>query len=720
MKIRKLIDFLFVSLLLLLLYIIKTPSAFAADFTVTNFNAETYANPYRHPKSVDFTIPPRLINCSSLQLYQGNTLEWNFVIPNYGSSCTLNHFESTNTDALAPESLANGLVHIVITDSNGVSKTSNDFQLYDGQFPIPSPLPTRPYTLTDIVTLPGDAESMAIGINNSGQIAGLSAITAVEGCDYFSSTCGYHAFTYSNGVMTDIGNLSGGVSSYGININNLGTVVGFASAPNTLEQAFVYINGVMTSLGNLSGGSHSIAYGINDSNQVVGWADIADGSRRAFLYNNGVMTDIGTLPGDGQAELYNINNINQIVGWSYPTSSPAGNCRIASGDCPYHAFLYSGGTFTPLGTLPGGTQSKALDINDNGQIVGSSNTANTPIHAFFYNNGTMTDLGTLPGGTQSQADHINSSGQIVGISDMVSGQNHPFLYSNGVMADLNLLIPVTSGWNLIYAFGINSSGQIVGMGTYNGIRHGFSMSPINNNTPVVGQITVSSNPTQVNISTNASASFTDADITDTHTASWKWGDGNTTVGTVSENNGSGSVTDSHTYTAAGVYTVALTVTDSHSASGTSQYQYVVVYDPSVGFLTGSGKYSSQSGWDMQNASATGDVKFGIQAKYTNGNTPTGQSKLNFKVGNLDFNSASYEWLVVNGAKAVLKADGTVNGLGSYTLLVSAIDGGQTNGQNLIRFQIRDASNTVIYDTQPGDPSTADPTTAISNGSIKVH
>ena len=82
-----------------------------------------------------------------------------------------------------------------------------------------------------------------------------------------------------------------------------------------------------------------------------------------------------------------------------------------------HAFLYSGGVMTDLGTLPGGTYSCATGINNNGQIVGYSNTASGPIHAFLYSGGKMTDLGTLPGGDNSEATGINDSGQIVGDSE---------------------------------------------------------------------------------------------------------------------------------------------------------------------------------------------------------------------------------------------------------------------------------------------------------------
>lgn len=239
-------------------------------------------------------------------------------------------------------------------------------------------------------------------------------------------------------------------------------------------------------------------------------------------------------------------------------------------------------------------------------------------------------------------------------------------------------------------------------------------------TPTINMITVSNSVIQVNTSITATASFTDAPG-DTHTATWNWGDGSTTRGTVTEQDGSGTVSDTHTYTQAGVYTVILTVQDDENVSSSQTFQYVVAYNPTGGFLTGEGKYNSLAGWDTQNTNASGEVKFGISAQYQPGsNIPTGQVKVNFKVGNLDFSGTSFQWLVINGSAATLKGNGTINGTGNYTILISAIDGSQNGGASFVRIKITDSSNNVIYDTQAGAADTANPTTALTSGSIKIH
>ena len=104
---------------------------------------------------------------------------------------------------------------------------------------------------------------------------------------------------------------------------------------------------------------------------------------------------------------------------------------------------------------------------------------NSPSHAFLYAGGTLTDLGTLPGGQSSYPYGINNNGQVVGFSDTSSGYDFAFLYSGGTMTDLNSLILPNSGWTLVQATAINDNGCIVGQGTNStGQSHAFLLTPI--------------------------------------------------------------------------------------------------------------------------------------------------------------------------------------------------------------------------------------------------
>jgi probable HAF family extracellular repeat protein len=158
----------------------------------------------------------------------------------------------------------------------------------------------------------------------------------------------------------------------------------------------------MQDLGTL-GGTSSFALDVNESGQVVGQSTTASNVGHAFLWTSGQgMQDLGTLGGTSSFA-WSINNAGQVVGWS-----------TRAGDPERRAFLWTPGLgMRDLGTL-GGTSSDARGVNDAGQVVGQSTTAGVPApHGFLWTDaGGMEDLYPVTGITSATA--INNYGQVVG------------------------------------------------------------------------------------------------------------------------------------------------------------------------------------------------------------------------------------------------------------------------------------------------------------------
>ena len=116
-----------------------------------------------------------------------------------------------------------------------------------------------------------------------------------------------------------------------------------------------------------------------------------------------------------------------------------------------------------LGTL-GGTDSSASAVNDSGQVVGESSTADDlDIHAFSWTQaGGMVDLGTL-GGTESEPFAVNASGQVVGYSYTAGDTDlHAFSWTQaGGMVDLGILDPEILSGTRGYNVAVNASGQVI-------------------------------------------------------------------------------------------------------------------------------------------------------------------------------------------------------------------------------------------------------------------
>ncbi|MGH7637927.1 MAG: hypothetical protein ACREOK_09770, partial [Gemmatimonadaceae bacterium] len=259
-----------------------------------------------------------------------------------------------------------------------------------------------------------------------------------------------------------------------------------------------------------------------------------------------------------------------------------------------------------------------------------------------------------------------------------------------------------------------------------------SLSPFTvaeqNFAPSITGISLPAAPLALGTAASITAAFTDGNPTDDHTATIDW-DGSATTGSVSQSAGSGTVSGQNAFAAPGVYTVSVTVSDGELSGTRSSSEdapaYIVVYDPSAGFVTGGGWIMSPEGAYAGDPTLTGKATFGFVSRYARGaTTPSGNTEFQFSAGDLRFKSSSYEWLVTAGARAQFKGTGEINGVPGYGFLLTAIDGQIGGGGGVDRFRIKiwslSSSADVVYDNMRGLAEDSDAATVLGGGSISIH
>jgi probable HAF family extracellular repeat protein len=227
------------------------------------------------------------------------------------------------------------------------------------------------------------------------------------------------------------------------------------------------VDGELLDLG--TDGERSFGWDIGADGRVVGIVRTLgatpqeDGLMRAVVWTDGVAAELPT-PGGDQSQALAINQEGVIVG----------TAAVEPGaDAALYACRWAAGEAESLGTLGG--YSVANDVSDRGWIVGGSGAATTDgrasvvgpgARAVLWRDGEMIELGTL-GGDISQARALNESGQIAGYSTTGPDQTfagpgmHAFLWQDGTMVDLGTL----PGSDLSLAFAINEAEQVVGAST---------------------------------------------------------------------------------------------------------------------------------------------------------------------------------------------------------------------------------------------------------------
>ena len=397
----------------------------------------------------------------------------------------------------------------------GVMSTGNpdpfcpDWCFYDGY--VDHAFEWKKGQITDLGALAAGVSSFALGINDKGLTVGISQTGNV---DPVTSAPVVHGVRWQHQVIEDLGAL-GGSQSLAAAVNLSGQIAapsetgasdpylsvaqanclwlptGTGTACNQFDfgtntfllpvtsqthAALGSPHKALRDLGTL-GGPDSTALDINDSGQAVGWsyANYNAGNSgvpdtRPVVWDHGAITDMGSLGGTFGAAML-INKNGQAIGVSN-----------LAGDTEVHPFIWDKDHgMTDLGSF-GGWYSHPNWINDNGDVVGISSTADHVLRGFYWHQGVLINLGTVGTDDRSTAVSINNKGLIVGYTFGSDGSEIRAFISDqgGSLVDLNTLIRKPHGLNVLAAYYINDSNEIVGFAlTSTGEIHPVVLIPEN-------------------------------------------------------------------------------------------------------------------------------------------------------------------------------------------------------------------------------------------------
>ncbi|MBL1217005.1 MAG: DUF3466 family protein [Planctomycetes bacterium] len=317
----------------------------------------------------------------------------------------------------------------------------------------------------------GGTYAEGAGLNNRGWVTGFAT---------FPGDVYYHAFLSNGKEIRDLGTL-GGTKSRAYDVNDFGEAVGWSTEAGGSfldERAFLWRpDEGMIYLGSL-GGTDSEAHAINNSGTVVGWAEFEIGypsGYHAFAWHKGRMLDLGALYSETWSVAWDVNETGVAAGYSGYFDGQYESWRAVMWTAPNELIN--------LGVLGEGFHSKALGLNDIGQVVGESNYRDglSGWHAFLWQDGVMQDIHGGSGLPNSGAWDVNNDGVVVGGRSEYP-QHEGFIWTPSTgMLNLTDLRPQKSGWIIVGARDINDFGQITGEATRTSVPDAtlaFLMSPV--------------------------------------------------------------------------------------------------------------------------------------------------------------------------------------------------------------------------------------------------
>ncbi len=344
--------------------------------------------------------------------------------------------------------------------------------VYDGTSAHPLTLTTPPALGATGSSINGTG--LIAGVSSTGNPPGVTTLATVwpNGGGPPSGCCGYQVRNWAIPPTLQSGatfiNDAGQIFGY-MRTCPAGTIGGCTTGAALVVHAFFAGAGAqtVTDLGTLGGDAAAVAahplnitttmsaHAMNASGQIVGSGLLSSGQQHAFLWTAGILTDLGTLGGASSSGLA-IDDSGAVYGTSDAV------------DGTTHVFLWQNGTMQDFLALPVGAS--VVQIHPTGGVLFSVPTDPQPSFRRYvlWRAGQMLDIGTL-GGEYSVPAALNGVGQVVGKSETASSDVHPFLWQAGKMWDIGMATGETNG----AAVAISENGTVVGSKTAGGRTIGF-------------------------------------------------------------------------------------------------------------------------------------------------------------------------------------------------------------------------------------------------------
>ncbi|CCH80433.1 exported hypothetical protein [Nostocoides japonicum T1-X7] len=302
-----------------------------------------------------------------------------------------------------------------------------------------------------------------------GQVAAAPTAQAVA-----HGSAGAHHETAPDGPayrMTDVGTF-GGPSADVVGptrqMTPRGAVIGIADttrpdadSPNTglagddpyLFHAFAWYHGRLHDLGALPGENSSVVQEVNGHGLGVGGSETGAYDPRAHapamhtvLFRSGKVIDLGTLPGGSESFAVSVTEEGVVAGVSNSAAAGPGMPDFFDWGGQIRSFVWKDGRMRDLGTL-GGPGTVLVRVNEHGVVAGDSyvgsavdpDTGYPTLHPFLWRDGRMRDLGGFGGG-RSVTRWLNERGQVTGYATLPGDDAaHPFLWDGRRLRDLGTL-----------------------------------------------------------------------------------------------------------------------------------------------------------------------------------------------------------------------------------------------------------------------------------------